>query len=209
MRKSGGWSLRDSSAWTEQQKLLASDAATDDWFGSSMSLSGDTALVSAPGDDDSGSGSGSAYVFVLKKTDGEPCTQPSECVSTLCVDSVCCDTDCGGDDPNDCQACSVATGAADDGVCGPVSDGTACAEGTCQGGVCEPSGAGGSGTGGSGGTGTGGMTTPPGAEPVDEGGCGCRLEATRSASPRWDALGLLGLGLVFARRRKRQTGRPM
>ena len=54
--------------------------------------------------------------------------------------------------------------------------------------------------------GTGGFA-PPGAEPDDEGGCGCRLEATRMALPRWAVLGLLGLGLVFVGRRKSKLGR--
>jgi hypothetical protein len=45
-------------------KLLASDGAAGDWFGGSVSVSGDTALVGAHGDCDNGSWSGSAYVFV-------------------------------------------------------------------------------------------------------------------------------------------------
>ena len=50
--------------WVEQQKLLASDAAYDDRFGSSVSVSDDTAVISAVGNDDNGDSSGSAYVFV-------------------------------------------------------------------------------------------------------------------------------------------------
>jgi len=49
--------------WVEQVKMTASDAAADDWFGASVSLAGDRALVGAYADDDAGSGSGSAYVF--------------------------------------------------------------------------------------------------------------------------------------------------
>ncbi|MEX0785839.1 MAG: FG-GAP repeat protein [Dehalococcoidia bacterium] len=52
-----------SGVWTEQAKLTASDFAARDLFGASVSVSGDTALVGALGDDDNGSGSGSAYVF--------------------------------------------------------------------------------------------------------------------------------------------------
>ena len=44
-------------------KLLPSDAAEWDWFGVSVDVSGATAVVGAPGNDDCGSGSGSAYVF--------------------------------------------------------------------------------------------------------------------------------------------------
>ena len=54
---------RSGSTWTEQAKLTASDAAADDWFGNSVSLSDDTALVGAQLDDDAGSSSGSAYIF--------------------------------------------------------------------------------------------------------------------------------------------------
>ena len=55
---------RSGSTWTEQAKLTASDGAADDLFGYSVSVSGDTAVVGAYQDDDSGSNSGSAYVFV-------------------------------------------------------------------------------------------------------------------------------------------------
>jgi len=44
-------------------KLTASDAAADDAFGYSVSISGNTVIVGAVGDDDAGSRSGSAYLF--------------------------------------------------------------------------------------------------------------------------------------------------
>ncbi|MEE9131237.1 MAG: FG-GAP repeat protein [Phycisphaerales bacterium] len=50
--------------WNEVAILTASDGAAADFFGLSVSISGDTALVGADGDDDNGSLSGSAYVFV-------------------------------------------------------------------------------------------------------------------------------------------------
>jgi len=56
--------------WTEQQKLVASDNASADYFGWSVSLDEDTALISAPYDDDNGSQAGSAYVFT--KESGTP-----------------------------------------------------------------------------------------------------------------------------------------
>ncbi|MBW2537142.1 MAG: FG-GAP repeat protein [Deltaproteobacteria bacterium] len=56
--------VRSGSTWTEQQKLTASDGALNDEFGISLSISGDTALVGATGDDDNGEESGSAYVWV-------------------------------------------------------------------------------------------------------------------------------------------------
>ncbi len=51
--------------WSEMAKLTASDDASGDQFGYSVSLSGDRALVGAYLDDDNGSNSGSAYVFDL------------------------------------------------------------------------------------------------------------------------------------------------
>ena len=53
------------STWTEQAHLTASDAADVDWFGISVTLSGDTLVVGAPAHDSAlWSGTGSAYVFV-------------------------------------------------------------------------------------------------------------------------------------------------
>ena len=66
---SGDWSgsayifKRDGMSWVEQQKLTASDGAADDYFGSSVSICGDLAIVGAYLDDDNGSESGSAYIF--------------------------------------------------------------------------------------------------------------------------------------------------
>ncbi|MCP3920396.1 MAG: hypothetical protein GY711_33125 [bacterium] len=48
--------------WIEEAKLVASDADSDDFFGESVSISGDVAVVGAYQDEDN-SQSGSAYVF--------------------------------------------------------------------------------------------------------------------------------------------------
>lgn len=56
--------VRSSGAWLQQAKLAATDAAAGDSFGISVSVSGDTAVIGAPFDDDGGADSGSAYVFV-------------------------------------------------------------------------------------------------------------------------------------------------
>ena len=56
--------VRNGGSWSQQAKLIANDAATEDRFGLAVAISGDTAVVGAWGDDDSGSNSGSAYVFV-------------------------------------------------------------------------------------------------------------------------------------------------
>ena len=56
VKPSGGWS-----SMTQTAKLTASDGTADDYFGDSVSVSGDTVVVGAYGDD---SWQGSAYVFV-------------------------------------------------------------------------------------------------------------------------------------------------
>lgn len=50
-------------AWYETAKLTASDSGASDHFGTSVSLSGNWALVSAYRDDDSGINSGAAYLY--------------------------------------------------------------------------------------------------------------------------------------------------
>jgi MYXO-CTERM domain-containing protein len=57
---------RSGTVWTQQQKLTAMDGAVDDSFGTSVSLSGDTAIVGAA--HDNGSPSGKAYVFARSGT---------------------------------------------------------------------------------------------------------------------------------------------
>jgi len=44
-------------------KLLANDGAMGDWFGQSVAISGNTAVIGASGDNDNGADSGSAYFF--------------------------------------------------------------------------------------------------------------------------------------------------
>jgi len=59
---------RDGTSWTQQAKLLASDGAAYDFFGLSVSIDGDYAIVGAWGDDDNGDMSGSAYIFTRSGT---------------------------------------------------------------------------------------------------------------------------------------------
>jgi FG-GAP repeat len=56
---------RTNDIWTEQAKLLASDGARADYFGRSVSINNDTAVIGAHGDDndDNGGDSGSVYIF--------------------------------------------------------------------------------------------------------------------------------------------------
>ncbi|WP_405575899.1 LamG-like jellyroll fold domain-containing protein [Winogradskyella sp. Asnod2-B02-A] len=55
---------RSGNSWTEQEILMASDAAAGDQFGSSVSIDGDYAIVGANDNDDAGGSSGSTYIFV-------------------------------------------------------------------------------------------------------------------------------------------------
>lgn len=53
----------DGMMWVEEQKLVASDAAQDDAFGSTVSASGDVIVVGAWSNDAAGPTSGAAYVY--------------------------------------------------------------------------------------------------------------------------------------------------
>jgi len=61
----------DGASWGEEAKLLASDGATEDYFGASVGVSGDTAVIGAGLDDDNGGNSGSAYIFGLSLNPGD------------------------------------------------------------------------------------------------------------------------------------------
>ena len=61
---SGNWTQ------TETVKLTANDAAADDWFGYSVSVYNNIAVIGAHLDDDNGLNSGSAYVFEKNSTSG-------------------------------------------------------------------------------------------------------------------------------------------
>src|SRR5690606_1013999 len=56
--------VRGGGGWGQQDKLTAADTAADDFFGWSVALDGDTALVGALREDDGGIDAGAAYVFV-------------------------------------------------------------------------------------------------------------------------------------------------
>lgn len=118
---------REGTTWTEQSKIFASGGGINGDFGSMVSLSGDTVLV---GDDNN--------VFVLRKSNGDACTTATECLSGYCVDGNCCATVCNGP----CDACSIAAGASQNGLCEPLTgptcdDDNLCTNNDrCQDGVC-------------------------------------------------------------------------
>jgi len=55
---------RHGAGWSQQAKLTASDGAANDWFGQTVSVSGDTAVVGAHFHDNGKIDAGAAYVFV-------------------------------------------------------------------------------------------------------------------------------------------------
>ncbi len=59
---------RSGTIWTEDTKLTASDGENEDWFGRSVDISGNYALIGAWQDDDNGPGSGSAYLYTNTST---------------------------------------------------------------------------------------------------------------------------------------------
>jgi hypothetical protein len=68
------------STWTQHAHLIASDGAAGDRFGTSVALSGDTALISAPADDVGANvDQGSAYVFTHS---GSTWTQQAQLTAT-------------------------------------------------------------------------------------------------------------------------------
>jgi hypothetical protein len=81
----------------------------------------------------------SAGTCAAKKVDGAGAVGGPECLSGFVADGVCCDKPCAA---GPCDGCSVAAGAAVDGVCASL-DGKACDDGdactqvdTCQAGAC-------------------------------------------------------------------------
>ncbi len=70
---------RDGTKWGQQAKLTASDGTADDWFGYTVSISGDYAIMTAPYDDDKGISSGSAYIF---KRNGDIWSQQAKLLAT-------------------------------------------------------------------------------------------------------------------------------
>jgi hypothetical protein len=93
-----------------------------------------TDFPTAGGFDTTLDGYGDAFVVRIGRANGTNCASASECVSGYCVDGVCCDSACGGGVTTDCQACSVAAGAAVNGTCGFVSAGRTC---RASAGVCD------------------------------------------------------------------------
>ncbi len=59
--------VKERGTWTEKAKLVASDGASGDYFGTSVSISDGVALIGAVFDDEDGPLSGAAYVFEIRE----------------------------------------------------------------------------------------------------------------------------------------------
>ncbi|MGK3967667.1 kelch repeat-containing protein [Sorangium sp. So ce118] len=94
----------------------------------------DGSVLIAGGYVDIATATASAVLFRERSPLGEGCAADSDCGSGFCADSVCCNAACAGP----CDACAVAAGAPQDGVCAPLT-GAACddADACVAGGVCE------------------------------------------------------------------------
>ena len=60
--------IRSGTSWSQQAKLTASDAEAEDFFGHSVSIDGDYAIVGAYAEDTGGTDAGAVYVFVRSGT---------------------------------------------------------------------------------------------------------------------------------------------
>lgn len=118
---------------------------------------------------------GIVEIYRRARSNSAVCATSTDCQSGECADGVCCDRACGAD-PNDCQACSVAAGAHQDGVCEPLAAVTVCrgaksecnvadhCDGTSA--MCPADDVASNGTACTGGTCSTGMCVAPSGEPV-------------------------------------------
>ncbi len=74
---------RAGNAWTQAHKLTAADGQTNDYFGISVAISGDTAVVGAYGDDNRGYNAGSVYFM---RAAADPCCADSDGSGVLDAD---------------------------------------------------------------------------------------------------------------------------
>ncbi len=130
---------RTGNRWNMQSKITAADGAQNDFISNTVALSGNDLIIGAAS---KGLG-GVSYIYTLNKDSGDPCGDDSECHSGFCIDDVCCESECAGGIKDDCQACSIASGALENGICHSLPDGNGCNDAngctqtdTCHSGTC-------------------------------------------------------------------------
>ncbi len=74
------YKLNASGAWVFEAKLQASDGLANDFFGASVAIFGDTAMVGAPNDDGTFVNQGSAYIF--KRSSAGVWTQSAKVIAS-------------------------------------------------------------------------------------------------------------------------------
>ncbi|EAQ41505.3 Ig-like domain-containing protein [Polaribacter sp. MED152] len=74
---------RNGTAWSQQSKLLASDGASNDYFGLASAIDGNNIIIGAYANDDNGSSSGSAYIFNNGLSNNTDTTPPTVVVQNL------------------------------------------------------------------------------------------------------------------------------
>jgi hypothetical protein len=118
--------------------FMTQDTSAQDGFGASVALAFDHLVVGAGTNDMAGESAGRAFFYNVGLNKGLACTSGGQCASGLCVDGVCCTTTCGGGSVSDCQACSIARGGTQNGVCTALTNPTASSI-TCRNasGVCD------------------------------------------------------------------------
>lgn len=187
---------RTNSSWTEKQKLVPSDSAEHDLFGTSVALEGDTAVIGARHDTQNGrTKAGSAYAFSLLSDidgDGVAATQddcPNDADKT--EPGICgCqtpDTDTDGDRVPDCRDLCPTTpsGTTSIDAGAPNADASCPVDNGCPPGVRD------------------GEPDEADTEPPGQSGCGC----SASRQPGGLPAGLLfGLVVVLARCRRDRRG---
>jgi len=128
---------RNGASWSLRRKLLPDDNFSGNSLGHGLALSGTTLFVGAPeGTKPGKSMTGSVYIFGLEPgaPNGTSCTTANECESGSCVDGFCCDVACGNGALDDCQVCSSALGATENGTCTIRPSATIC---RASAGICD------------------------------------------------------------------------
>lgn len=177
---------RTADQWTTAAVLEPPDSGSLTKFGWGVAVD-DSALLALH------AGRVHAELFTLEGS----CSDGSQCASGFCVDGVCCETACGGGITTDCQVCSVASGGAQDGVCGTLQ----CAAGECLAGLCTQTDSGGPPDGSAGGPAQdSGGPEPNGPAPSDDSSCSCEVPRN-SSTPLGTWLVMTVFPMVFWFRR--------